>query len=107
VDGQLAGAGAEEIAAGADVVAEVEEFIEREALLADGVEADVDLEALAVLLESGEAGLALCADGHDAPGNGHGYAVGFESLGRCYAPLGAYMGDGAAFSASEAGKRLG
>jgi hypothetical protein len=64
-----------EVAADADVVAEVEELVERECLLADGVEADVDLEALAALLQGGEAGLALGANGHDAAGDGHGGAV--------------------------------
>jgi len=39
------------------VVAHVEELVEREALLADGVEADVDLQPLAVLLQRGESGL--------------------------------------------------
>ena len=88
VDGQLAGAGAEEVAGDADVVAQVEQLVEREALLADGVEADVDLQPLAILLERGEAGLALGADGHDAPGDGDGDAVGFESLGRVPRPTG-------------------
>ena len=70
VDGELAGAGAEEVAVDADVVAEVEEFVERKGEFADGVFADVDLEALTALLELGEAGLALGADGHDAAGDG-------------------------------------
>ncbi len=69
VDGELAGAGAEEVAADADVVAEVEQLVEGEGVLADVVLADVDLEALAALLELGEAGLALNADGHDAAGD--------------------------------------
>ncbi len=69
VDGELAGAGAEEVAADADVVAEVEELVEGEGVLADVVLADVDLQALAALLELGEAGLALDADGHDASGD--------------------------------------
>ena len=66
MDRQLAGAGAEKVAGGADVVAQVEEFVERKALLAHRVQADVDLQALAALLQRGEAGLALRADGHDA-----------------------------------------
>ena len=70
VDGELAGAGAEEVAADADVVAEVEELVEGEDVFADVVFADVDLEALAVLLELREAGFALDADGHDAAGDG-------------------------------------
>ena len=68
------------------MVAQVEQLVEREALLADGVEADVDLQALAALLERGEAGLALGADGHDAPGDGDGDAVGIEFLGRRLRP---------------------
>ena len=59
VDAEFAGAGAEEIAGDADVVAEVEQLVEREALFADGVEADVDLQPLAALLEVREAGFAL------------------------------------------------
>ena len=70
VEGELAGAGAHEEAADADVVAEVEELVEVEEVFADVVLADVDLEALAVLLELREAGLALDADGHDAAGDG-------------------------------------
>src|ERR1700721_765317 len=81
VDGQLAGAGAEEVAADADVVAEVEEFVEGEGGVADVVLADVDLEALAALLELREAGLALDADGHDASGEGDVDGVGVELLG--------------------------
>ena len=69
LDGELAGAGAEEVAADADVIAEVEELVEGEGVLADVVFADVDLEALAALLELREAGLALNADGHDASGD--------------------------------------
>ena len=107
VDGELAGACAEEIAADADVVAEVEKFIEREALLADGVEADVDLEALAVLLQGGEAGLALGANGHDAARDGYGYAVGFESFGSCYSPLGAHLGDGVHLLSIRGGEAVG
>ena len=62
VDGELAGARAEEMAADADVVAEIEELVERETLLADGVKADVNLQALALLLEGGKAGFALSSD---------------------------------------------
>ncbi len=70
VEGELAGAGAHEVAADADVVAEVEELVEVEDFFADVVLADVDLEALAVLLDLGEAGFALDADGDDAAGDG-------------------------------------
>jgi len=81
VEGELAGAGAHEVAADADVVAEVEELVEREEVFADVVFADVDLEALAVLLEGGEAGFALDADGHDAAGDGGFEVRGFEVFG--------------------------
>src|ERR1700734_440855 len=70
VEGELAGAGAHEVAADADVVTEVEELVEVEEVFADVVFADVDLEALAVLLDLGEAGFTLDADGHDAAGDG-------------------------------------
>ncbi len=82
VDGKLAGAGAEEIALHADVVAEVEQLVEREALFADEVELDVDLQLLAALLEMGESGLALQADGHDASGDADVDARVFQLLGR-------------------------
>ena len=91
---QLAGAGAEQVAGDADVVAHVEELVEREALFADRVEADINLQPLALLLERGKAGLALGADGHDAPGNGHGCAIGLEILGLRLAPLRAHLGYG-------------
>ncbi len=54
VDGELARAGAHEVAADANVVAEVRELVEGEEVFADVVFADVDLEALAALLELGE-----------------------------------------------------
>ena len=82
VQGELAGAGAHEVAVDADVVAEIEELVEGEGGLADVVLADVELEALAVLLELRKAGFALNADGHDAagdggfdPGGGEGFGV--------------------------------
>ncbi len=96
VDGELAGAGAEEEAADADVVAEVEEFVEGEGVVADVVLADVDLEALAALLELGEAGFALDADGHDAAGDGDadGGRDGVELFGGEGVVGGAELGDG-------------
>ncbi len=99
VEGELAGAGAHEEAADADVVAEVEELVEGEEVLADVVLADVDLEALAALLELREAGLALDADGHDAAGEGEldlfaGGEVGLELLGGDGVELGADLGEG-------------
>jgi hypothetical protein len=41
---EFAGSGAEEIARHADVVAEIEQFVEREALLADRIKTHIDLQ---------------------------------------------------------------
>ena len=80
---ELAGACAEEVPAHADVVAQIEKFVESESLFADIVLANVDLEALAALLELREASFALNADGHDATGDGDfdGMRRGLELLG--------------------------
>ena len=80
VNAELAGAGAEEIALDADVVADVEELIELPVLVADGIFLDVDLELLAGLLEMGEAGFAHEANGNQASGDGNGDAFGFQLL---------------------------
>ncbi len=71
VHGEFAGAGAEEISADADVVAEVEQLVEFESLFADRVFLHVNLEACPSLLQVGESGLAHQANGHDAPGHAH------------------------------------
>ena len=76
------------------MVAQVEQFIERKALVADGVLADIDLQPLAVLLQGREARLALGADGHEAPGHGHRHAAGFQGFGLRLAPLGAHLRNG-------------
>ena len=70
VDAELAGAGAEEVAFDADVVADVEQLVELPELVADGIFLDVDLQLFAGLLEMGEAGLAHEADGDEASGDG-------------------------------------
>ena len=69
MDGELAGAGAEDVAGDPDVVSQVEQLVELKALLSHGVEANIDLQPLAALLQLGKAGLALGADGHDAAGD--------------------------------------
>ncbi len=96
VDGELAGPGAEEMAADADVIAEVEEFVKREGFVAGVVFADVDLEAFATLLELRESCLALDTDSHDAAGDGDGdgRGGGFELLGGEVVVGGAELGDG-------------
>jgi hypothetical protein len=65
------------------VVAEVEELVKGEGVFADVVLADVDLEALATLLELRESGFALDANGHDSAGdrNLDGCGGGFELFG--------------------------
>ena len=63
------------------MVAQVEQFIEREALLAHCVQAHINLQPLAVLLKRRKAGLPLGTNSHDASGHGHGYAIGFQGLG--------------------------
>ena len=69
VDAQFARAGAEQVALHADDVADIEHLEKLEIALADGVFLDVKLQALAILLEVREAGLAHVADGHQASGN--------------------------------------
>src|SRR5260370_36986684 len=84
------------MAADADVVAKVEELVEGEGVFADVVFADVDLEALAALLELREAGSALDANGHDATGDRDldGMGRGFELFGGDGVVGGAELGDG-------------
>src|SRR6185312_1559207 len=72
---------AEEVSADADVVANVEQLVELETLVADGVLADVDLEAHTALLKLREPRLALLANGHYAPRDGDAGARGFEVFG--------------------------
>ena len=78
VDGQLVGAGAEQVALHSDVVAEVEQPVKLKRLLADIVEADVNLQALTALLQVSEARLSLHADGHQASRNADVHARGLE-----------------------------
>jgi len=81
VDCQFSGPRAEQVARHADVVAHIQQFVQREALVAHRVLADVDLQPLAVLLQGGEASFALGANGHDAPGNSYRHAVSFQLFG--------------------------
>ncbi len=94
VHAEFAGAGAEKISADADVVAQVEQFPEFESRLADRVFLDVDLETLAAALQVRETGFAHQADGHDASGNAHVDARGFEFFGRLAAVVGEDLRDG-------------
>ncbi len=63
VDGELVGAGAEDVAADADVVAEGEQLVEREGVFADVGLADGALPAPAVLRKLRESCLTLYAKG--------------------------------------------
>ncbi len=66
VDREFVRAGAEEISLHPDVVAQVEQLVKLESLLADGVEPDIDLKPLPGLLQMREARLALHANGHES-----------------------------------------
>ena len=88
---QLAGAGAEEVARDADVVAQVEQLVECEGLFADRVKPHIDLQPRALLLQRGKAGLALGANSHDAPGHGHGHTIGLKLFARGLVPLGPHL----------------
>ena len=86
VDAQFAGARAEEIAFHADDVADIDQLEEREIALAHGVFLDVDLQALAVLLQVREAGLAHVTQRHQAPGDADAH-LGHKLLGGLRAVL--------------------
>ena len=57
------------------MVAQIEQFVESEALLADIIELDVNLKALAALLQMRKACLALSANGHQPPCHFHVHAL--------------------------------
>ena len=82
VDAQFAGARAEQIALHADDVAQIDQLVNGEIALGEGVFLDVDLQALAILRQVREARLAHAAQGLDAPGNAHMHRYGkfFRSL---------------------------
>ena len=95
MDRQLAGSRAEQITADADVVAQVEQLVERESLLADRVEPHVNLQPRAVLLQRGEAGLALRRMAMMRPATATVIALGLQLLAGRRVPLGAHRGIGA------------
>ena len=74
VHGEFAGTRAEQVAADADVIAEVEQSVEIKPLVTDCVFFYVDLESLACLLEVSESGFAHETDRHDAASNAHVHA---------------------------------
>ena len=81
VNAQLAGAGAEQIAFDADDVAQIEHFVQLVFALRNRVLADIDLQALARLLQVQEAGLAHAAHGLDAAGDARPAACRAKFLG--------------------------
>src|SRR5882724_2054017 len=93
---ELASAGAEQISADADVVAQVEELPQLKALFANSVLLDVELEPLSILLEEREPGLAHQADRHDASGDAHVDPCGLEFLARLAAVFGQNLRNGVA-----------
>jgi hypothetical protein len=80
VNGEFVGAGAEQISANADVVAEIEQLEKLESLVAHGILLYVNLKLLAHLLHMHEAGLAHKAHGHDASCDAYVHARGLELL---------------------------
>ena len=90
-DRQLVGLGAKQVSGHADLIAKVEQLRQRVIALAQGVLADVDLEARAAVGDHDEAGLAKVADADDPPGRdgldprrlelgGRGRGVGVDQL---------------------------
>ena len=68
---QLARPRPHHVAAHADVVAQVQQLVQRKRVLAHIVLAHVDLHPLAALLQLREPGLALHPDRHNPPGDRH------------------------------------
>ena len=73
------------------MIAEVEQLVECEALLADSVEPHINLQPRALLLQRCESSLALRANGHDAPRHCHCLSFGLKLFTRRRVPLGAYL----------------
>ena len=100
MDRQLSCPGAEEVAGNANVVAHVEQLVERISLLADSILANIDLQPLALLLERRKSRFALGADSHDASGDGdvdvrsRRFRRAVQDLRGSLAPLRAHGGDG-------------
>src|SRR5436190_12454794 len=94
MDAQLAGPGAEQIPANADVVAEVEQFVELEGVIADRVLLNVNLQTLAVLLQVRETGFAHQANGHDAARHSYVHRRALEFLGGAVAVACEDLGNG-------------
>ena len=93
VDREFASAGAEQVAADADVVADVEQFVQVESPVANRVFLHIDLQLLPALLQVSEPGLAHQANRHDPSGHTHIDARSFELLGRLRRVVGQNLRD--------------
>src|SRR3984893_2818031 len=80
MNAEFARARAKQISANSDVIAQVEQFPQFIAGIADRVFLDVDLQPLSVLLQVREPGLAHQPDRHDASRNPHRYPRRFQFL---------------------------
>src|SRR5512133_53119 len=86
--GEFAGARAEQVSLDADKVAGVEQLEEREAVFADFILLDVDLQLSATLRQVSESGLAHQANRRDAAGNADFHARALELFRRFRRVLG-------------------
>ena len=82
VNGKLAGTRAKQISAYADVVAEIEQFVELESFLSDRIFLHVNLQPLSALLQMSKSGLAHQTDRHEASGNAYVHAWTLQLLSR-------------------------
>jgi hypothetical protein len=82
VDAQLAGLGAEQVAARANVIAKIKQLVELESLLSHGIFFDVDLQFLAALLDVRKPRFAHQPDRHNASSNADVHSRGIEFLRR-------------------------
>ncbi len=80
VNRQLPGTRTEEIPADTDVIAQIEQLVEFECVVADGIFLDVNLQPLAILLQVGKAGFSHQADRHDPAGDTNRDSRSFQFL---------------------------
>ncbi len=80
MNAEFAGAGAEQVSADSDVVAEIEQLVKIESFFADGIFLHINLKPVAALLKVGKSGLTHEANGHEASGDAHVHASLVEFL---------------------------
>ena len=90
---KLARPGPEQITADTDVIADVEQLVELEIVIANCVLADVYLEAFTFLLQCGETRFALGANGHQSTSDSYVNTLRFKLLAREAVVRGANGGD--------------